>query len=255
MFAPGTLESFGLYLVRTSALVLAAPLLGSGLGFVGQKIGLIGALALVLYAATGAPLPGSVGTIEFGVLALREVLIGFALAFVLQMVLLGVRVGGELIGQEMGFNMAGQVDPETGINTPLVTQLYEGLFLLGLFAVDGHHLLLRALSDSFAQAPVGVLASVAGTAAIAKTLIAEMFAAGIVFALPVLVLMSVVSILIALLSRAVPQLNVMDLGFTLRILLGLTAMYIFAPLAAPAMEGLVETLSEGLKGVVHAVHG
>jgi flagellar biosynthetic protein FliR len=82
-----------------------------------------------------------------------------------------------------------------------------------------------------------------------------MFAAGIVFALPVLVLMTVVSLLVALLARAVPQLNVMDIGFTLRILLGLFAMYAFAPLLAPGMESLMQALGVGLERVIGAVGG
>jgi hypothetical protein len=88
----------------------------------------------------------------------REVLIGLALGFVLQARALAVRVGGELIGQRNGFNMASSRRPAArASSTPLITQFYEGLFLLGLLAVDGHHLLVRALADSFERAPVGEL--------------------------------------------------------------------------------------------------
>jgi flagellar biosynthetic protein FliR len=171
VFPPGTLEAFALYIVRTSVLVLASPLFGSGVGLLGAQAGLIGVLSLVLYSVSGEPLEHPIGPLEFGALAMREALIGFSLAFVLQLAMLAVRVAGEMIGHEMGFTMASLVDPETGINTPLVTQLYEGLFLLGLFAVDGHHLMIRALAESCAKAPVGVLRGVAGTAALFESLV------------------------------------------------------------------------------------
>ena len=69
MFPAGTLEAFGLYLVRTSALVLAAPLLGTGSTFSGYKIGLIGSLALLLYTARGGPLGAPIEPIGSGTTA------------------------------------------------------------------------------------------------------------------------------------------------------------------------------------------
>ena len=133
-FAVGTLESFSLDLVRTSALVIAAPFLGMALGFSGHKIGLIAAIAFLLYGVSGTPLAHSPSPIEYGCLVLREILIGSFLAFTLHLASLAVRTAGELIGQEMGYNMAQIADPATGVNTPVVSELYESLFLLGVLA-------------------------------------------------------------------------------------------------------------------------
>src|SRR6187401_1115235 len=101
-FEPGTLEAFGLFLVRSSALVLSAPVLGTSTGFSGYKVALIFSVSFLLYGVHGVPLAGSVEPIEFGCLALREILIGLALAFSLHAVMLALRVGGELVGHEMG---------------------------------------------------------------------------------------------------------------------------------------------------------
>lgn len=252
MLPAGTIEAFGLFAVRTSVLVMAAPLFGVTTSFSGAKIGLIAVLSLALYASVGAPVERELAPFEWAVLAVREALIGFSLAFVMQCVLLAVRVAGEMVGHDMGFNMGALVDPETGVSSPLITQFYEGLFLVGLLAVDGHHLVIRALADSFVQAPIGVFASTQSLVGVAQTMVVEMFNAGIVFALPVLVLMTLVSLLVALIARAVPQINIMDVGFTLRILVGLVAMYTFAPLLAPAMERLHGALAAGLERVLVA---
>ena len=114
MMLPGTIEAFGLYLVRTSALVLASPLLGTGAGFSGYKVGLILAMSMLLYWVGGEPLAQAPSAILFGIYALREVVVGIALAFVLHAVLIAVRVGSELIGHEMAFNMSSIVDPASG---------------------------------------------------------------------------------------------------------------------------------------------
>jgi flagellar biosynthesis protein FliR len=250
-FPPGAIEGFGLILVRVSALVLAAPMFGLALPFSGARVGLIGVLSLFVASVLGTAQHEAAGPLVFGALALREMAIGLALALVVQGVVLAVRVAGELIGHEMAFNMATQVDP-SGVNTPLITQLYEGLFLVGLFALNGHQLVMRALFDSFERAPIGRIGVPSGLTDTLVRLLADMYAAGLTFAAPVLVVMVLVSVLIGLLARAVPQLNVMEVGFTLRIAGALIAMVAFAPLLAPAMERLYEQLSIGLEAVLIA---
>jgi flagellar biosynthetic protein FliR len=250
---PGTISAFGLYLVRTSAMVLSAPVLGTGTGFALHRVALIVATAFLFYATSGAPLANAPSPLEFGALASREILIGLALGFVLQLASLAVRVGGELIGQEMGFAMASQVDPQTGLNVPVIAQFYDGLFLVGFLAIDGHHWLIRSLSESFARAPVGEFGGTAGLSSAFEALFIQMFTAGVVFAAPVMVLMFLVSVMVALLGRAVPQINLMDMGFTLRILAALLAIFTFAPMLAPAMDRLYEGVHAGLDTVLYSL--
>jgi flagellar biosynthesis protein FliR len=240
------LEAFGLYLVRTSVLVLGTPILGSGTGFSGYKIALLSAVAITLYLSIGEPLPADVGPVTYGLLCMREILIGLFLAFVLQAVVLAVRVAGEIIGHEMAFNMASIVDPSTGIRTPLITQVYESIFFLGLLAVNGHHWVLQTLEKSFARAPIGSMALDKGVLPLMQELFSHMFKAGITFAAPILVLLVLVSVLIGLMARVVPQVNVLEIGFTLRISVALVTMTLFAPLLAPAMDVLFQKLMVGL---------
>lgn len=251
----GTLAAFGLYLVRTSALILGAPLLGDGAGFTGYKVALIFGIAFALYAASGEPLAADVPAIEYGLLCMREVLMGLFLGFIAHLVVLAVRVCGELIGHEMAFTMAAVVDPATGLRTPLITRFYEVLFFIGLLAVDGHHWLLRALGESFGRAPVGSLDFNQNTSDLLQTFLTQMFKAGVVFAAPVMVLLLLVSVLIGLLARVVPQLNVLEVGFTLRIAVALGAMLLFAPLVAPAMDGLYHSLMFGLDAGLDVIGG
>jgi flagellar biosynthetic protein FliR len=255
MLPPGSILAFGLYLARTSALVLSAPPFGTSHGFAASKIALTVILAMVLYAAQGQPLADSIGPIEFGALALREVLIGLALGLVAQLALMAVRIAGELIGVDMGLSLAGVADPVTGVSTPLVAQIYETLFLLGLLAIDGHHVLIRALLDSFERAPVGVITLGSSISGSVLALFAELFRAGLVFAAPVLVFLALASLLIGLIGRAVPQVHVMELGFSLRVMGALLALVLFAPLMAPAMARLYRHLQAGTEAVLEALPG
>ena len=186
---------------------------------------------------------------------LREVVIGLALAFTLHVVLVAVRVAGEMVGHEMGFNMASIVDPATGVNTPVVTQLWEIFFYLGLLAVDGHHLLLRGLDRSFERAPVGEVAFAQDMHVLAGGMFVQMFEAGLVFAAPVLVLLFALSVLMGVLARLVPQLNVNELGFTARVAVGLVALLAFVPLLSPALSRLYEGLDQGIGRTLDGLGG
>ena len=253
--APGLLEAFGLYLLRTSIIVIFAPVFGSLQAIAAFRIGLIGVLSIVLFAISGAPLAEPVGFAEFALMGLREIVIGLALAFIAHAVVLAVRVAGEIIGQEMAFTISSQVDPQTGVNTPLITQFYEGLFLLGLLAANGHYWIVRALQGSFERAPVGRMGLDLPAAAYARTVFGEMFTAGIAFAGPIIVLLMLVSLLVGFLARAVPQINVLEMGFTLRIGVGLMAMFLFAPLLEPISTTLYDALAERLDGFLDVVGG
>ena len=255
MLPDGTIAAFGLFMVRTSALVLATPFFGAMSTFFGAKIGLIASLALLSYSIYGVPLPEAQAPLSFAVFALREVLIGLSLAFVLQTALLAIRVSGEMIGQEMAFNMASVVDPATGQNTPLITQFYEAIFVLALLAVDGHHLILRALGRSFERAPVGDIGLSGDFATLAVAQMSQMFAAGVTFAAPVLVLLALTSLVMGLLARTTPQMNVLEVGFTLRIVVGLLAMTLFAPLLAPALSALFNGVDTGIDEVLGLLGG
>lgn len=249
-FPPGTLEAFCLYLARTSALVVSSPLLGMQTGFAGWKVALIFAVSFLLYGAGGMPLDHSPMPVEFGCLVLREILIGLFLGFTLQAVLVAIRVAGELIGQDMGFNMATVVDPNTGTSTPVVTQIYEVFFYLVFLGLNGHHLILLSLQSSFERAPIGNLQLSGNLAWTAQALFSQTFAAGIAFAAPVMVLLFLASLMVGVLARFVPQLNIIDVGFSIRIGIGLLAMLITAPFLAPALTSLHKQLITGIEGVL-----
>ncbi|QDU70006.1 flagellar biosynthetic protein FliR [Engelhardtia mirabilis] len=237
---PANIEAFGLYLVRTSTMVLAAPLLGQTLSSSGTKIALIIALSAVSFSASGEPLPEVYAAPIFAVMALREALIGFFLALIMQLGVMVVRVMGELLSLDMGLQMANQVDPGTGVSSSIVTLIYEGFAILGLLAVNAHHWVVQSLVDSFERAPVGSMSAQLGVTDFVVGLFGEAISAGVAFGAPFMVLMAMVSVMVGLLARTVPQINVLELGFTLRVGVALIVMLILSPVMAPLFGGIFE---------------
>ncbi|MFT7676856.1 MAG: flagellar biosynthetic protein FliR [Planctomycetota bacterium] len=253
MLPEGLIQAFGLYLVRTSALVLAAPLLASGSAFAGYRLGLVGVLSLVMFLISGEPLVEDPGVLGFALLAGRELVIGFSLAFVLHTVVLAVKVAGHMVGQEMGFNMASQSDPVTGTSTPIIGHFYETLFMLILLSVNGHLWMVRGLVESFNRAPVGEIALGSGVTGVALELFSSLFAAGLTFAAPVFLVLLLVSVLIGLLARSVPQINVIEFSFSARIIGGFLSLAMFAPMIEPASQTLLNALMDGMAAGLDAL--
>jgi len=253
MLPPGAIESFGLYLVRTSAIVLGSPLSGGASTVGSYKVALIGSLAALSFWLVGSPVQPGYQPLDYGLWALREVLIGVSLAFILQLTVMAVSVSGDLIGHEMAFATASVADPVSGVNTPLVSRIYEILFLIGLLSVNGHHWLFRALIESYERAPIASIEFNGSLSILMVQLFGELFAAGLTFAAPIIVLLMLVTILVGLLSRAVPQLNILEFSFSMRIVAGLGAMCLFAPFLVPAMEALLGHLMNGLDSGLDAL--
>jgi flagellar biosynthesis protein FliR len=132
---------------------------------------------------------------------------------------------------------------------------YETFFYLGLLLTDAHHALFRALCASFERAPVGVMKLDLSAVDMSLAFVGRMLAAGVTFAAPVLALLFVSSLIVALIGRAVPQLNVNEMGFGLRTIVGLFALFLFAPLMAPALNGIYAELMTGMEDVVSHVGG
>lgn len=250
---PGLIEAAGLVLARTSAMLLATPLLGTGASFYGYKVSLVVGVSVIMFMAQGLPMVEVVSATHFVVLALRELVVGLGLALVLHLVVMGIRIGSEMVGNEMTFTMANVSDPATGESMPLLSRMNESLFFIALLAVDGHHWIMRALRESYERAPLGELDFATGMADVLATMFGQLFGAGIAFAAPILVVLTMVSVLLGFIARAVPQVNVLEMGFSLRVGGGLAAVGLLAPMLAPALKSMLDHLMAGLEAGLDAL--
>ena len=249
----GTLEAFGLYLIRVSALVLLSPLIGERLGFAGYKIALIFGLAFVLYLSTGAPTLMAPTTVAYAALAAREVLIGSFMALLGRLAMSSAFLAGHILGFEMGLQMANQVDPSSGQSKSILALFFEQTFLIALLSVDGHHWIVKSLATTFELAPVTVLGGGGTLGVVVVEVLSQTFVAGVAFIAPLSVLMTLVSVAVGLLARTVPQINVLEMSFSLRVGAALVGMTVLAPLFGPALGRLLEAFDQALQSGLQAI--
>ena len=206
------------------------------------------ALTLGTCIASGEPaMPGA--AVDLGWItaaALREAAIGLSLAFGLIVAFAAFSVGGRLLDYQVGFGIAEIVDPASRTQVPLLGFLLQLLGAAVFFALEGHHGLLRALSASWTALPPGLPALSDQPLQLAGSFAAA-FACGLAVVAPVVALLALLDAGMALLSRVLPQMNVLMMSMGLKALVAVGALALSMRFAAGT---LVRVLAQAAP-VVH----
>ena len=232
-------------MVRPGAAFLAAPVFGAA--FVPVQLRLIVALAIGMPAlsVTDFALPSDgLASIEGVLLIAAEVMAGLAIGFAVQIGFSAALIAGEVIGNTMGLGFAAMMDPATGQQNPALSQFLAILATFLFLAIGGHLALAATIVESYRALPPGdawlTAESVRGLVFFGGVL----FAAGLSIALPVGFALVLVQLVMGMLARSAPALNLFAVGFPATLLAGLVLLAI----AAPAMgEGIVGAIQAGLE--------
>lgn len=215
--------------MRIGAMLMSAAVFGTRA--LPVRLRLIIALALTLIIA---PLAGPVPAVDplsgEGVLiAVQQVVIGVSMGFALRLVFAALELAGETIGGLMGLGFASIVDPQHGVQVPVVAQFYVLLGTLMFLALQGHLIWIETLAESFRVLPVA--ASGLGAAGLwaLVSFISDVFSWGVRLALPVVAALLVVNLAFGVLARTSPQLNVFSVGFPAALLVGMALLLITLP--------------------------
>lgn len=227
-------DVFVVALVRIGAILAAFPMLGARTMPNLIKLGLAVALALTMMPFVAhVPVPADVAAVGVGMLA--EFVIGLVIGLVVRSLFAGFEVAGEVIGSQMGFGVAQLVDPTTAQQVPLLAQFHTTIASLLFLAMNLHLTVVHAIGESFRLIPPYGAVLSPGLLDDVLRLFQGMFGVAVKLAAPVIVVTLAVNLVMALLGRAVTQLNVFILSFPLTIACGLLALGV----ALPAMAGLL----------------
>jgi flagellar biosynthetic protein FliR len=202
----------------------AMPLIGGRLLPTRVRLGLAVALTWVLLPLVGpAPRVDPLSPAAVLVVA-NQVLIGAAMGLALQVMFNALVVGGQIIGASMGLGFASVVDPQNGVQVPVVSQLYFLLGALIFLALDGHLTVVELLARSFVTLPVDGRGLDPQHLRALALWGAFLFSEGMHLALPVVSVLLLTNLALGVATRAAPQLNVFALGFSITLMLGLMSM-------------------------------
>jgi flagellar biosynthesis protein FliR len=240
-------ETFLLIVARVSFVLFMMPIFGSRNIPALPKVGLTLTLGLLLLPVVGtgaSSFPSD--PYHFGVFILSECVIGFLLGLSVKILFSGVQMAGELAGFQMGLSMAQVIDPQSGMDTTLISQFHYILALLIFLSLDGHHWFFRALVQSFQSVAPGAVYLKDGVYRHLLSLSGEMFVTAIKIAAPVMVVLILTQVALGIVAKTVPQVNVLITSFPLTIGLGLIFLALSLEFLYPHLKAVFDESGRGL---------
>ena len=233
--------------IRIGACFLAAPVFAAN--FMPPRVRVLLAGAVTIIVAPLLPVPSVTPFSLAGVIVtVQQIIIGLAIAFVLQLIFDALAMGGQLLSNTMGLGFAYNVDPLRGVGTPVLGQLYMILVTLTFLALNGHLLLIELLAHGFTTLPVG--ATGLGSEQLWNVVAwgSQLFTGALMVALPGMTALLVVNLAFGVMSRAAPSLNLFAVGFPISLIFGLMIIYV----GMPAVQG---TFVEALDAAFELIRG
>ena len=211
---------FVLVLTRIGALVMTLPVLG-GSNIPVQIRALLAVSIAMLIAPLhwGMQLPDINNLAALGMLMAREALLGLGLGTSVMILLSGMQLAGQVTSQMSGLSLADVANPTFDTTVPIISQLLESVAIALFFLLGGHRLVICSLLDSFHWLPPGAATLPDDIAQTLVQVTAHSFHVGIRASAPVMVAMFLAVLVVALISRTLPQLNAMAIGLNFNAIL------------------------------------
>jgi flagellar biosynthetic protein FliR len=224
------LLGFVMVLTRISAFFVVLPVFGWKSIPVRIKVAIT--VLLTIFFSMITPISvnaGQISSIEAILLLANEATYGLALGLVVTFVFTAVKFSGRIIERQMGLAMAQILDPLTGERAQPLGSLLEMIFILLFLSANGHHLFLMIISRSYDSFPAGSVPTIPVLAQGVISAGSTMLLHGLKLAAPTLAAFIMLMVVLAVLARMVPEMNILFISLPLRVGLGLLMVAIFMP--------------------------
>ena len=253
-FSIYTFEYFLMILVRVASFVFIAPFFGMNNTPNRIKIGLSVFTSLIIYQLIMPknPLEYS-GVIEFAIIVLKEGITGLLIGFAANICNSIVLLSGKMIDMEIGLAMVDVFDPSSNQQVSITAQLYNYLILLLLIVTNMHYYVLRALVDSYQVIPVnGTVFQWNHLLGSMTDYMTHLMVIGFRIVLPVFATSMILNCILGVMAKVAPQMNMFAVGIQLKLLVGLTIMFVTVGLL-PNISNFIFT--EMKKMIVSIIEG
>lgn len=241
------LPIFILALARVAPVFVAAPFFGNRFVPVQWRVATSLGVAWFISIGPAAAMPAMpANVLALAVMVVRELAVGGVIAFAFTMAVSAAQVAGQLIDFEAGFSLATALNPNFDVQLPVMADFYYVISLLLFLVTNAYQVVLAALWGSFKVVPLGQAVFRPDVAPETLSLFSSLFALGVQLALPVVSVLFLADLALAVLSRAVPQLNVLFMGMPLKA--GAAAL-----LVAVTIPGTVLVLRDLFSGLASTV--
>ncbi len=247
-FDPPILIAFALALVRAAAWLFTSPPFNTRMIPSAVKAGVAASLALAAapHVAAANPHPPTANA-DFIIALATQALVGIALGFVTTLLVNAIQAAGALVDLFAGFSLASVIDPINNSQVAIFGRFYELLAATLLFSSNAYLILVNGWFRSFDVIGAHGIALDDLTDLLTKN-IGQFFVAAVEISGPVLGCLFLSEVMLGILSRAAPALNVFALAFPLRVIVALLVVGLAVPLVGPAVGNLVRQAMQPFGG-------
>ncbi|MEW4562256.1 flagellar biosynthetic protein FliR [Bremerella sp. JC770] len=243
---------FAAIVTRIGGLVATAPVLGANYAPVQVKSFLAVAISLMLtpvFWDYDFPEPGNAANLIIVLGA--ELIIGLSLGLGIKILFAGVQMTGQLLGQIGGLSIADVFNPAFDDNVPMLAVIFDLVVLAVFLVIGGHRFLMSALLHTFAEIPPGVAAIDVQLVHVIRETLANSLILGVQAAAPGTVALLVGVLVMGVISRTLPQLNLMAIGFSMNTMLLMAFVMLTIGSVVWIFQGSVEPTVDSIRSMFH----
>lgn len=247
------IESFMLIVVRLSAFIYSAPIF-SVRGIPAKvKVMLSVFLAFIVYNTITVNLPPYAGVISFAILVLQESIVGLSLGFIANACLYIVNFSGRVMDMEMGLSMANMMDPSTRLQSSITGAYYTQMVSILLLVSNMHYYIIRAIIDSFSFVPLGKSVLRMNLYEVMQNFMVDFFVIGFRIVLPIFAAMLIINVVLGVLARVAPQMNMFVVGIQLKVFCGLFILLFITSTLPTVADFLFDEMRDYLSIMMKAI--
>ncbi len=221
-------QLFLLVFVRVSGVFIFSPFFSSQNVPNIMKIGLSFFLTLLL--SISSPISINLGNELIVIVIIKELMVGIIIGFISYVFMSAFYVLGQIVDMKIGFGMANVVDPQNKTQVPLMGNFYYILSFLFMLLINGHHKIIIALVDSYNYIPIGKLIYNDNVMKIIVGGLVKSFEIGFKLSLPVVAIIFLTDIVLGVMAKTIPQMNVFVVGMPLKVFIGLAIIMVTMPI-------------------------
>ncbi len=233
-------EIFFLVICRIASFLTASPFLSMRSIPTILKIGFSLILAIIVFMILPKSNIYITGPLMFYLILIKEVSMGLFMGFITTLIFRAIQMAGQMTDIQLGFAMSAIFDPATQSSTSLFGRVYNWIGLVIFFTIDGHHYILKAITDSFTLVPIGLASFEQINLMDVGYIFSRSFLIAFQIGIPIIIVAFMSDVVMGLIARTVPQLNVFIIGLPFKVLVSLFAFLLLLPVVANLMVSVIE---------------
>ncbi len=253
-FSYGDLEIFLLIVVRIMSFIFVCPFFGGMQTPNIVKVGYGLLLSILIYGAVPFYPPDYNTVVGYAVIVLKEVMVGFLIGFSVVLCEQIAAFAGTIVDMQIGLSMVSLMDPATNQQITITGSLYSQYLTMALIVSGMYQYILKALVDTFTLIPIN--GAVINTDRMLQAMLDFMkdyIVIGFRICLPIFIITFITNVILGVLAKVSPQMNMFSVGIQIKIIVGLVVMFITITMLTSATNFIFINTKELMQDFVYSM--